>query len=71
MFDTQDEAAELNSNCAFCNLEKFRIVEEQGRYNLERCADDNCAEHCKGGHDAIITQVYLNNEDAVAIASGW
>lgn len=73
MFDTKEAAEEVNSQCAFCGLEKFRLADNpQGQgYILERCGDETCEEHCKGGHDATITIAYLNNEDAVAIASGW
>ena len=71
MFDNNDDAEELNSECNFCGLTKFEIVEKDGKYDLVRCTDASCTTHCHWGHDVMITQEYLNNADAVAIASGW
>lgn len=71
MFETKQEAEELNSECVFCEREKFRVVPSGDRYNLERCDNPDCAVHCHGGHTQTITLSYLNNSDAVSIASGW
>lgn len=72
MFETKQEAEETNSECAFCHLEKFVVTKApEGGYNLEKCNNPDCGVHCHGGHTQTINLSYLNNQDAVAIASGW
>lgn len=71
MFETKAEAEEINSECAFCGCDKFVVIRRAQGWDLERCTTEECAVHCHGGHKQVITQSYLNNADAVAIASGW
>lgn len=71
MFETYDEAAELNSTCSFCGKDKFKITATEGKYDLERCATEDCEDHCKFGHKNAELQFSLGDRDTVAIVSGW
>lgn len=71
MFDTIEEAEEINSECAFCKKPKFVVRDgENGKFDLGRCEVDNCDRHCFGGH-ALTVEYQLGDRDSVGIASGW
>ena len=68
MFDTRADAEELNSECSFCNREKFLVVPSpNGMFKLERCDDDACVVHCKWGHKAVYTFQEPSEEQAAII----
>lgn len=77
LFDTLDEAQDVNSDCVFCGKPKFLIAKSKNPrntekivYSLERCPDPECSKHCHFNHTMSI-QIPDGREDTVEIASGW
>ena len=70
MFETYDEAADMNSKCSFCGKDKFKIIAKDGKYDLERCPTEK-SEYCEWNHSAPVVQLQLADRDTVAIVSGW
>lgn len=75
MFETLEEADEVNSECAFCKKNKFEVLGSYGlegnTYDLIRCSDEDCHIHCKWNHEGVTLTIQIANKDSVAIASGW
>lgn len=80
MFDTLDEAVEMNSECAFCKKPKFKVISnyvDQGlevqNYDLVRCALPECDMHCTFNHknEPISLPDGRDPNDMLAIGSGW
>lgn len=72
MFATFKEAVDTNSECAFCHKSKFvPKVNEKLRYDLIRCADEDCEFHCKWDHESVVMKIELGGPDVISIASGW
>lgn len=80
MFDTLDEAVEMNSECAFCKKPKFipfpHFVDATlttQNYTLERCSYPDCSEHCRWDHANEQIKITDDREakDILSIASGW
>lgn len=74
MFDTLDQAEELNSDCTFCGKPKFKAVTTHGPdrswVDLVRCNREDCEKHCKWDHekDAPVL-VYEGHEDHARMTS--
>lgn len=68
---TLEEAEELNSKCAFCGKDKFKVREIHGEPHLVRCGKPECEKHCQFDHKLERQQLPDGREDVVEIASGW
>lgn len=71
LFKTVSEAEDVNSDCAFCRKPKFVVLEDEGMYNLNRCAVKGCVKHCSWDHKGEKLQIDNGGKDVVAIVSGW
>ena len=73
MFDTVDEAVEMNSQCTFCNKTKFVVVQQpdNGPVSLERCISSDCEQHCGWGHEPKINMDFnVDHHDVMNIIRG-
>lgn len=84
MFDTLEEAQELNSECSFCGLPKFIVRPELETfsgtnvlletrivgYALIRCGVEGCTKHCMWGHKGVTIEMRIADRDSVELISG-
>ena len=72
MFDLVSDAVEMNSICSFCKRTKFHVqATDSGKFDLVRCDQPNCTEHCHWDHPPVETTLQTANMDTVSIVSGW
>lgn len=74
LFDTFEDAVDLDSECVFCKKSKFvvfRIQNAEGKeqFGVDRCVKEFCDEHCKWDHQDRTYTLDWSDEDHVGMVS--
>ena len=70
IFKDLDEAVDLNSNCSFCGLPKFKVMVTSRGYFLERDSDGK-PDYCQWNHSSeIVYQPAADHDETMMIVQG-